>query len=39
MEYFKDDLILPGSGLKVMTKSKANVCLRPFVDPILSKKS
>ena len=32
MEYFKNDLSLPCSGLKVMIKSK----LRPFVNPILS---
>ena len=37
MEYFKYDLSLPCSGLKVMTKSKTNFCLRPFVNPILSK--
>ena len=37
MEYFKNDLSLPCSGLKVMTKSKTNFCLRPFVNPILSK--
>ena len=36
MEYFKNDLSLPCSGLKAMTKSKANFCLRPFVNPILS---
>ena len=33
MEYFKNDC----SGLKVMTKSKTNFCLRPFMNPILSK--
>ena len=27
MEYFKNDLSLPCSGLKVMTKSKTNFCL------------
>ena len=37
MEYFKIVLSLPYSGLKVMTKSKTNFCLRPFVNPILSK--
>ena len=37
MEYFKNVLSLPCSGLKVMTKSKTNFCLRPFVNPILSK--
>ena len=38
MEYFKNDLSLPCSGLKFMTKCKTNFCLRPFVNPILSKK-
>ena len=37
MEYFKNDLSLPCSGLKVMIKTKTNFCLRPFVNPILSK--
>ena len=37
MEYFKIVLSLPCSGLKVMTKSKTNFRLRPFVNPILSK--
>ena len=37
MEYFKNDLRLLCSGLKVMTKSKTHFCLRPFVNPILSK--
>ena len=37
MEYLKNDLSLLCSGLKVMTKSKTNFCLRPFVNPILSK--
>ena len=37
MEYFKNDLSLPFIGLKDMTKSKTNFCLRPFVNPILSK--
>ena len=37
MEYFTNDLRLPCSGLKVMTKSKPNFCLRPFVNPNLSK--
>ena len=37
MEYFKNDLSLPCSGLKVTTKSKTNFCLKPFVNPILSK--
>ena len=37
MEHFKNVLSLPCSGLKVMTKSKTNFCLRPFVNPILSK--
>ena len=37
MEYFKIVLSLPCSGLKVMTNSKTNFCLRPFVNPILSK--
>ena len=37
MEYVKNDSSLPYSGLKVMTKSKTNFCLRPFVNPILSK--
>ena len=37
MEYFKNDLSLPCSGLKVMTKSRTNFWLRPFVNPILSK--
>ena len=37
IEYFKNDLRLPCSGLKVMTKSKKNFYLRPFVNPILSK--
>ena len=36
MEYFKIVLSLPCSGLKVMTKSKTNFRLRPFVNPILS---
>ena len=33
MKYFKNDLSLPCSGLKVETK----FCLRPFMNPILSK--
>ena len=37
MEYFKNDLSLPRSGLKVMTKSKTKFCQRPFGNPILSK--
>ena len=37
MEYFKNVLSLPCSGLKVMTKSKTNFCLRPFVNPNLAK--
>ena len=37
MEYFKNDLSLPRSGLKVVTKSKTDFCLRPFVNPILPK--
>ena len=37
MEYFKNDLSLPCSGLKVMTKSKTTFCLRPFGNLILSK--
>ena len=36
MDYFKNDLSLPCSGLKVMTKSKTKFCLRPFVNTILS---
>ena len=37
MEYFKNDLSLPCSGLKVKTKLKTKFCLRPFVNSILSK--
>ena len=39
MDYFLNDLSQPCSGLKVMTKSKTNFCLRPFVNPILSKQT
>ena len=37
MEYFKNDLSLPCSGLKVKTKLKTKFCLRPFMNPIVSK--
>ena len=37
MEYSKNDLSLPCSGLKVKTKLMTKFCLRPFVNPILSK--
>ena len=37
MEYSKNDLNLPCSGLKVKTKLKTKLCLRSFVNPILSK--
>ena len=37
MEYFKNDLSLPCSGLKVKRKLKTKFFLRPFVNPILSK--
>ena len=37
MEYFKNDWSLSCSGFKVMTKSKTNLCLSTFVNPILSK--
>ena len=37
MEYFKNDLNLPCSDLKVKTKLKTKFCLRPFMNPILSK--
>ena len=36
MEYFKNDC-LSCSGLKVKTKHKTKFCLRPFMNPILSK--
>ena len=36
MEYFKNDLSLPCSGLKVKTKLKTKFCLRPFMNLILS---
>ena len=37
MEYIKNDLSLPCSGLKVKTKLNTIFCLRPFMNPILSK--
>ena len=37
MEYFKNDLSLPCSGLNDKTKLKTKFCLRPFVNLILSK--
>ena len=37
MEYFKNDLSLPYSGLKFKTKLKTKFCFRPFMNPILSK--
>ena len=37
MEYFKNDLRLPCSGLKVKTKLKTKFYLRYFMNPILSK--
>ena len=37
MEYFKNDLSLPCSCLQVKTKLKTKFCLRPFINPILSK--
>ena len=38
MEYSKNDLSLPCSGLKVKTKLKTKFGLRPFVNPILCKR-
>ena len=37
MEYLKNNLSLPISGLKVKIKFKTKFCLRPFVNAILSK--
>ena len=37
MEYFKNDLCLPCSDLKLKTKLKTNFCLGPFMNPILPK--
>ena len=37
MEYFKNDLSLPCSCLKVKTKLKTKFCLRHFMNPILYK--
>ena len=37
MEYFKNDLSLSYSGLKVKIKLKTKFCLGRFVNPILSK--
>ena len=37
MEYLKNYISMPGSGLKVKTKLKTKFCLRPFMNPNLSK--